>query len=106
LAKHLVLAAQATQFLPFGGGQLPGPTTAGVDVGLVDPVPQGLAGDAKILGELGDRLPAGAGQLDGLSAERCWIRRSGAWHVNSFEGLLPSSVHVSTRPTLLANSHR
>ena len=49
MAQGLVLAAQAAQLLLVGGGQLPGPTTAGVDVGLVDPVPQGLAGDAKTL---------------------------------------------------------
>jgi hypothetical protein len=94
LAQHLVLAAQ---LLLLGGGQLVGPTVAGVDVGLVDPVTQGLPGDPQVLGEFGDRLAAGAGKLDRLGAERCWVGRSGAWHVNSFEDLLPSSVHVSTR---------
>src|SRR6266542_2209052 len=97
LAQDVVVAAQAAQLLALGGGQLAGPTTAGIDIDLVQPVAQGRPGDAEILGQLGDGFPAGAGQLDGLSAERCWVGRSGAWHVNSFESLLPSSVHVSGR---------
>jgi hypothetical protein len=97
LAQDVVLAAQAAQLLALCGGWLAGPTTAGVDVGLVQPVAQGLPGDAKVGGQLGDGLAAGAGQLDGFSAERCWVGWSGVWHVNSFEDLLPSSVHVSSR---------
>ena len=71
MAQHLVLAAEAAQLLPFGGGQLAGPAVAGVDGGLVDPVAQGLSRDPEVGGELGDGLAAGAGQLDRLSAERC-----------------------------------
>jgi hypothetical protein len=57
LAQDVVVAAQAAQLLALGGGQLAGPTTAGIDVDLVQPVAQGLPGDAEILGQLGMVFP-------------------------------------------------
>jgi hypothetical protein len=59
---------------------------SGADLVLFDPVPQGLSGDAKFFGYLGDRVffLRSAHETDSLAAELRRIRRSGPWHFFSF----------------------
>jgi hypothetical protein len=59
LPQHSVLAPQPPQLLQLAGGQ-PSIAAALVQVGLLDPDQQALLGDAQILGDLGQRLAAGA----------------------------------------------
>jgi hypothetical protein len=70
--------AAADELLSLVGAQAL--AAAGVDVGLLDLVAQGLVGDAQVARDLGDRALRALSELDCFTPELGRIWRLGGWH--------------------------
>ena len=82
MLKTAVLLTEATEFLAFGRGQAVG-ASALIEIGLFDPVANGLSGGFKLGGEFVGRATT-SGQFDDLLAKRRWVGWVCSWHVDLF----------------------
>ena len=78
VAKDPVFPPEPSEFLTLFGA-VPLPLTA-INLCLFDPVAWGLVGDAKLVGELTDKLlRKGADQLNGLGLKLLWVTHLSSW---------------------------